>query len=140
VVEAIGGFEEEFVGSLQLYEDQAFLSKLYLARPVYFSDALWLDYRQHPDSCVATVVRDGRYDEVRSYFLTWLEGHLDQLPDEPSPAVRKAVARELRRYRRPLADAVLTSAERLAVGGRGVLGRVKRVGKASAAPNTPGPR
>jgi hypothetical protein len=127
------------VGSLQLYEDQAFLSKLYLARPVYFSDAVWLDYRQHPDSCVATVVRDGRYDEVRSYFLAWFEGYLDQLADEPSPAVRKAVARALRRYRRPLADAVLTSAERLAVGASGVLGGVKRAVKAKAAPNWHGP-
>ena len=124
-VESVGGFEEHFTGARQLYEDQGFLGKLYLAWPVYFSDAVWLDYRQHPESIVATVKRDGGYDEVRRYFLTWFEGYLDRLPDEPPPAVRKALARALRRYRRPRTDAVLSSPRKLAVGARRALGRVK---------------
>jgi glycosyltransferase involved in cell wall biosynthesis len=69
-VEEVGRFEEHFTGPRQIYEDQGFLGKLYLARPVYFSDAVWLDYRQHAESCVATVTREGRYHDVRSYFLT----------------------------------------------------------------------
>jgi glycosyltransferase involved in cell wall biosynthesis len=122
-VEAIGGFEEEFVGALQFYEDQAFLSKLYLARPVYFSDATWLSYRQHADSCVAWVTRDGRYAEVRQYFLTWFEDYLSRLPEEQPEAVRAAVSRALRQYRRPRVHALLSSYERLMARGRGVLRR-----------------
>lgn len=79
VVTAVGGFEELFTGPRQMYEDQAFLAKLYLASPVFFSDQVWLSYRQHPESCVAAVVRDGRYREVRLYFLHWLERYLAQL-------------------------------------------------------------
>jgi glycosyltransferase involved in cell wall biosynthesis len=128
-VESVGGFEDHFTGARQAYEDQGFLGKLYLEWPVYFSDKVWLDYRQHPDSIVATVMRDGRYDEVRSYFLEWFETYLDRLSDEPSPAVRKAVARAQRRYRRPIADAVLTSPGKLAVKGRRAIRRVKRAVK-----------
>lgn len=52
---ALGGFEESFTGPLQMYEDQAFLAKLYLEHSVYFSDRVWLDYRIHDKSCVAEV-------------------------------------------------------------------------------------
>ena len=136
-VEAVGGFEEHFTGPRQAYEDQGLLGKLYLARPVWFSDAVWLDYRQHPDSIVATVHRDGRYDEVRSYYLTWFEGYLDQLPDGAPPAVRKAVARALRKYRHPTADAVLTSPRKLAVRGRRAIRRVRRVLRTRTARRAP---
>jgi len=124
-VDAIGGFEDEFVGALQLYEDQAFLSKLYLARPVYFSDSVWLDYRQHVDSCVAWVTRDGRYDEVRHYFLTWFENYLRRLPDQPT-AVHAAVNRALRPYRKPGVHAVLSLPARLANKSRGAIRRVSK--------------
>ncbi len=113
-VEAVHGFEEHFTGARQIYEDQGFLAKLYLAWPVLFADAVWLDYRQHPGSCVATVTRDGRYDDVRLYFLTWFEGYLDRLPGEQPEAVRAALTRALRPYRRPAVDAVLSSPGRLA--------------------------
>ena len=135
-VEAIGGFEDEFTGARQLYEDQAFLSKLYLARPVYFSDAVWLDYRQHADSCVAWVTRDGRYDEVREYFLTWFEGYLRQLPEPAPRAVHAALSRALRPYRRPRVDAVLTSLRRLGARGRGSVRRLRRPQEASASPRS----
>ena len=42
LVMALGGFEEHFTGVRQLYEDQGFLAKLYLAAPVYFSDRVWI--------------------------------------------------------------------------------------------------
>jgi glycosyltransferase involved in cell wall biosynthesis len=79
-VAALGGFEEHFTGPKQMYEDQAFLAKLYLSSPVYFSSRVWLSYRQHDDSCVAEVKRNGQYDEVRSYFLDWLAGYLASQP------------------------------------------------------------
>jgi glycosyltransferase involved in cell wall biosynthesis len=72
VVEKVGGFEEHFTGAKQMYEDQGFLAKLYLAAPVWFSSAVWLDYRQHGDSCVAQVHKKGLYGDVRRYFLAWL--------------------------------------------------------------------
>ncbi|MBM7804172.1 glycosyltransferase involved in cell wall biosynthesis [Geodermatophilus bullaregiensis] len=125
-VDAVGGFEEHFTGARQIYEDQGFLAKLYLARPVFFSDAVWLDYRQHPDSWVTTVTRDGRYDEVRRYFLTWFDGHLRRLPDEPPHAVRVAVSRALRPYRRPVAHALLSSPGRLATACHRRLRRLRR--------------
>jgi glycosyltransferase involved in cell wall biosynthesis len=106
LVLALGGFEEHFTGVRQLYEDQGFLIKVYLAAPVYFSDRHWLDYRVHPESCVASVSAAGHYDEVRSYFLDWLEGYVAELP--PAHPVLKALRRAQRRYRHPLRHRLLT--------------------------------
>ena len=36
-VQNVGGFEESFLGPYQLFEDQAFLSKVYLQTPVFVS-------------------------------------------------------------------------------------------------------
>jgi glycosyltransferase involved in cell wall biosynthesis len=95
---SLGGFEEHFTGSRQLYEDQGFLAKLYLASPVYFSDRVWLNYRLHDDSCMAEVMRQGRYHEVRLYFLNWLEAYLTAMP-QTDPRVVTALRRALWRYR-----------------------------------------
>jgi glycosyltransferase involved in cell wall biosynthesis len=127
VAEEVGRFEEHFTGPRQIYEDQGFLAKLYLARPVYFSDAVWLDYRQHDESCVATVTREGRYHDVRSYFLTWFEGYLSRLPEEPPQELRAALTRALRPYRRPVVHAVLSAPGRLATRGRRATRRLPRV-------------
>ena len=106
VVTALGGFEEHFTGSRQMYEDQAFLAKLYLAAPVYFSDRVWLEYRQHTESCVAEVTREGRYHEVRQYFLNWLEHYLAAMP-QPDERVETALRHALWRYRHPLMHATI---------------------------------
>lgn len=98
-VEAVGGFEAHFTGPRQLYEDQGFLAKLYLASPVWFSSSVWLDYRQHDRSCMAEVNREGRYHEVRAYFLEWFEAYLAQHPELSSPAVAAALRRALAPYR-----------------------------------------
>jgi glycosyltransferase involved in cell wall biosynthesis len=100
LVDTLGGFEERFTGALQLYEDQAFLTKVYLTAPVYFSDRIWINYREHPDSCIARVARDGRYDEVRLYFLNWLEQYLTAVPT-PHPDVSAALRRSLWKFRHP---------------------------------------
>jgi glycosyltransferase involved in cell wall biosynthesis len=101
LVKAIGGFEEHFTGPRQMYEDQAFLAKLYLEAPVYFSSKVWLNYRQHADSCVATVKRDGRYDEVRQYFLAWFEEYLKTRAARSSAPVGRCLRRALWPYRHP---------------------------------------
>jgi glycosyltransferase involved in cell wall biosynthesis len=101
LVKSIGGFEEHFTGPRQMYEDQAFLAKLYLEAPVYFSSKIWLKYRQHPDSCVATVKSDGRYDEVRQYFLEWFDGYLRTRAAPSSAPVGRYLRRALWPYRHP---------------------------------------
>ena len=75
VVEYLGGFEEGFQKMYQLYEDQAFFTKLYLHFPVFVADECWDQYRLHPDSCGSIVNQAGQYHQVRSYFLNWLEGY-----------------------------------------------------------------
>jgi glycosyltransferase involved in cell wall biosynthesis len=96
----VGGFEESFVGALQLYEDQTLLAKLYLRADVFVSGERWLRYRQHDDSCVATVTGAGRYDRVRLHFLEWLEGYVGSVA---APAtVHDAIRRELWWQQRPV--------------------------------------
>jgi glycosyltransferase involved in cell wall biosynthesis len=74
----VGGFEETFGTKHQLYEDQAFLTKVYLKYIVYVANARWDKYRLHPDSCSAAVERTGQYQYVRLFFLNWLARHLTQ--------------------------------------------------------------
>lgn len=74
--ETIGGFEPEFDGIYQLYEDQAFLAKCYLEGSVYMTSETCCSYRQHDSSIVASVVGGGRYHDVRRYFLAWLAGYI----------------------------------------------------------------
>jgi len=75
-MEPDGGFQEDFRGLYQLYEDQVFLTKLYLKRPVFVSTELWDKYRIHPNSCVSAVTAAGKYDTVRQAFLNWFEKYL----------------------------------------------------------------
>lgn len=75
-VERIGGFEEDFHGIYQLYEDQAFLTKMYLHAPVYVASASWLRYRLHEGSCDSQVTAAGAYHRVRAQFLNWFERYL----------------------------------------------------------------
>ena len=105
-VEAVGGFEAEFTGARTLYEDQALLAKIYLAFPVWFSRAVWLNYRQHEGSCVAMVKREGRYDEVRLYFLDWFARYMHHRPALATSAIRRALGQALWRYRHPLAHKI----------------------------------
>jgi glycosyltransferase involved in cell wall biosynthesis len=74
-IEYLGGFEEGFQKIYQLYEDQAFFTKLYLYFPVFVADECWDKYRLHPDSCGSVVNKAGQYHQVRSYFLNWLEDY-----------------------------------------------------------------
>ncbi|SDR54621.1 Glycosyltransferase involved in cell wall bisynthesis [Rhizobiales bacterium GAS191] len=109
--ERVGCFEEHFTGSRQMYEDQGFFVKLFLAAPVYFSTQIWLKYRQHPGSISAVVNNAGRYSEVRSYFLNWLESYLADRP-ETDQRVNDALSRALRPYRRPRTHHVLARLHR----------------------------
>ena len=114
LVEAVGGFAEHFRGPYQLYEDQAFLAKVYLRAPVYVASGCWDRYRQHPDSCVARVTGAGQYDEVRRFFLEYLEAYLEG--QAPGPEVRRALERAFDPYRRPLRTRARRALRRLASG------------------------
>lgn len=72
----IGGFENSFTGRYQMYEDQAFLSKMYLHHKVYVSSACNNLYRQRYGSLVQWVTGDGHYNQVRKFFLEWFQNYL----------------------------------------------------------------
>ena len=110
----VGGFEESFTGSLQMYEDQAFLAKFYLEKVIFFADRIWLDYRVHSGSCVSGVRREGRYGEVRQHFLEWYARYLAGRTDDHAATVRAAVDRALKAHRYSgFRDALRRGAHRL---------------------------
>jgi len=96
-LKALGGFEEQFTA---MYEDQAFLAKLYLAAPVYFSKKIWLRYRQHAGSSVAVAHESGKYHDSRLRFLNWFEVYL-ATKENPDRQVLAALRRAFRPYRQP---------------------------------------
>jgi hypothetical protein len=112
VVKEVGGFEEHFRGHKQLYEDQGFLAKLYLNSAIYIASNIWLKYRLHDKSCVAAVTAAGKQHEVREYFLNWFEEYVATKP-ELDDRVVVAIRRELRRYRHPRIDYILSLQSRL---------------------------
>jgi hypothetical protein len=109
-----------------MYEDQGFLAKLYLIAPVFFSDRVWLSYRQHEESCVAEVVRGGRYHEVRLYFLNWLQGYLAARGNVDARVMR-VVRRALWNYRHPTIHSISREFGRFPQRARQLARRVKRV-------------
>ena len=94
-------FEELFRGIYQMYEDQAFLSKVYLKETVFISTACHNKYRQRAASLVSGVRAAGDYHKVRSYFLYWFRDYL-----HGQPFRYRTVERLLRKaqmpYREPL--------------------------------------
>lgn len=76
MAERVHGFEESFKGMYQLYEDQAFFSKVHLQETVYVASSCWDKYRKHSNSCVAVVRKAGQDDAVRFFYLNWLENYL----------------------------------------------------------------
>ena len=76
VFERAGGFQEEFRGIYSLYEDQAFLARVYRHEGVFVSGECWTRYRVHPDSCMSTVKGSGQYSAVRLFFLNYLDRYL----------------------------------------------------------------
>lgn len=69
-------FEESFRGIFQMYEDQAFLCKVYLREKIYVSHACHNRYRQRVSSLVSSVYETGKYDMVRKYYLQWFRTYL----------------------------------------------------------------
>jgi len=101
IIERVGGFEERFQGIYQLYEDQAFLAKLYLHGAVLPVNECWDRYRIHPNSCGSVVAKAGQYHTIRSFFLHWLATYLSKqgITDH---MLWKALRHALWPYRHPI--------------------------------------
>jgi glycosyltransferase involved in cell wall biosynthesis len=69
-------FEESFRGIYQMYEDQAFLGKVYLTETIFVSHQCNNKYRQRESSLVSSVYETGKYHNVRSYYLRWFAEQL----------------------------------------------------------------
>ncbi len=68
-----GGFEETFSGVYQLYEDQAFLSKVYSKEIIYISAEANNLYRKREDSMSSAASNEQLYKKVRLFYHAWLE-------------------------------------------------------------------
>ncbi|WP_048919637.1 glycosyltransferase family 2 protein [Rufibacter radiotolerans] len=95
-----GGFEESFTKENQLYEDQAFLSKIYLQERVYISSCCFNLYRKRVGSIEESVKATGKYHQVRQYFLEWFEGYL-QKKHIQDPTITALLETALMPYRHP---------------------------------------
>jgi glycosyltransferase involved in cell wall biosynthesis len=100
VADRTGGFEEAFIGAYQLYEDQAFLAKIYLETPVFVANECWDNYRVHPESCVSRVTGSGLHGLVEEFYLDWLEQYFLQRRVKDR-GLWKALRRKQRYHRYP---------------------------------------
>lgn len=100
VLRRLEGFVEYFKGEYQVYEDQGFLTKFYLAEKCYFTGDYYDKYRQRSGSLVNEVQSTGKYLKVRLYFLEWLEGYLDQRSIQ-NKEIRRAVTMAKKRIKFP---------------------------------------
>jgi glycosyltransferase involved in cell wall biosynthesis len=115
VARRIRGFEEQFVGDKMVFEDQAFLSKLYLASSVYFCSAPLIKYRFHLGSVSSRFHAAGKglKREVELYFLEWFEQYLRE-NRYPDPRVQSSLRRAFRRYHSPRVHSLLSLPKKMA--------------------------
>ena len=109
-VEEVGGFDDRFRG---MFEDQVLFAKLYLTTPFYFSTSLWLKYRLHERSCVATAKREGRYSEYREFYFRWLESYIAEHVFPGKDRVLRAIKRVRWRHEHKFLGPLLTLPRRL---------------------------
>jgi glycosyltransferase involved in cell wall biosynthesis len=98
----IGGFVESFnPTTYQLYEDTAFLAKIYLNVPVFVSETCTDRYRCHPASISSRVTGTIREESERKFYCQWLRCYLlDQKIEDPG--IWKIVRRKSWPYWLPL--------------------------------------
>lgn len=118
VVEAVGGFEEEFT---YIFTDQAFYAKLFLRTPVYVIEDCLDKYRRHPDSACSIVESRGEVESKRRDYLQWVARYLTAMGMEDSK-VWRAVRYELWRHKHPLISYPLDMIE-------GVRGRIEALAR-----------
>lgn len=107
VLEEIGGFEESFHGKAGLYEDQAFLCKLYLSTPISVSAECVARYRLHSDSDSAARIANGDYDTARLAFLHWFSEYLRRR-NISNPEIVALIEKAMWPYRNPALHAIVS--------------------------------
>lgn len=93
-------FEESFRGIYQMYEDQAFLCKIYLYKNVFVSGVCNNLYRQRSASLVSSVHSTGKYDVVRKFYLEYFKNYLDEKKID-NPMVNELLKKALLPYYHP---------------------------------------
>jgi glycosyltransferase involved in cell wall biosynthesis len=128
IVEAVNGFEEKFTGIYQLYEDQAFLAKVYLSAPVFVSSSTWTGYRLHPDSCCYRVASSGDEPLARMFYLQWLKDylHTNQIEDV---SIHKALNTALLLQRHPLLNQLVNLPRTATTQGKKLIRRLQHVSR-----------
>ena len=86
-----GGFEEKFSGLYQLYEDQAFLSKIYSKEIIYISAEANNLYRKRDDSMSSAANNEHLYKKVRLFYYAWLEEYFSK-SSSVNPDVMQLIA------------------------------------------------
>ncbi len=76
IAKEVGGFEEDFRGVYNIYEDQAFYAKISLIASAQAINRCWDKYRQHSEASVAIAQITRQEDEARRFFLEWLGDYL----------------------------------------------------------------
>ena len=109
----VDGFVEEFSpNTFQLYEDTAFLTKLYLAVPVFVSDVCTDRYRCRRDSIWHRLKGTTAEEDERRFYFRWLKRYLER-KDVKDPQIWKAVREVAWPYWLPLPSWMTLFAGRL---------------------------
>ena len=80
VIDRCGGFEESFSGIYQLYEDQAFLFKIYCSEIIYISNQVNNLYRKRENSMSSAANNPEIYNTVRKFYANWIESYIVKMP------------------------------------------------------------
>lgn len=72
-IERVGGFEDAFRG---MYEDQVFLTKIYLQCAVFVTDTCHCEYRLRPGSMMHQSESGKAYRNIRRRYLNWAEQYI----------------------------------------------------------------
>ncbi len=94
------GFEESFIGKFQMYEDQAFFSKIYLNEIIYVSSQCNNFYRQRIGSVTQIGMVNHYCLQARYYFLQWLTDYLNKAGIQDK-RINKLLRNALFPYRHP---------------------------------------
>ncbi|MDQ6763313.1 MAG: hypothetical protein M3015_11905, partial [Bacteroidota bacterium] len=89
--ERLGGFEEKFSGIYQLYEDQAFLSKVYSNEIIYISADANNLYRKREGSMASAASDKELYKKVRFFYYEWLKEYFSKVAS-PNPLIENLIA------------------------------------------------
>lgn len=92
--ELAGGFPEEFNPATDpVYEDIAFLSKIYLQVPVYVTGLCTDRCRCRPDALWISALHTNRDEHARRFYFQWLKNYL-QARAITDPSVWEAIRRK----------------------------------------------